>query len=263
MATVTNLTLPIAPDMPVGQLWAHDMPFQMEPIRTYAAGGAQLEYYQFHTETGTRLVTRARHDPHSAGLGGLDFLELVDRKAVVIDIPKAASEKISERDIDSAVAGEPAYGQGDALLIRTGWGDVARCRDLGEDFSLQSPRLTAEAAARLTAILRVKKTTLLAIDTPCLVGCGDAFARSEWLSMPPWQRPHWPSDIAKAYLRHYRPAKEQADWGGDRQLLDASHLLLAICNAAAIKTRHVRITALPFFAEGAPSAPTTVIAKAA
>ena len=81
--------------------------------------------------------------------------------------------------------------------------------------------------------------------------------------MPPWQRPHWPSDIAKAYLRHYRPAKEQADWGGDRQLLDASHLLLAICNAAAIKTRHVRITALPFFAEGAPSAPTTVIAKAA
>lgn len=263
MATVINLTLPIAPDMPVGQVWPHDVPFQMEPIRTYAAGGAQLEYYQFHTETGTRLVTRARHDPNAAGLGGFEFAGLVDRRAVVVDIPKGAGESIESHEIEAAVARAEGYANGDAVLIRTGWGETARCRSLREAFVLQSPRFTVDAARALAAILRDRQSTLVAIDTPCLSSCAQSHAQREWLPVPSWQRPHWPSDIARAYLRQYGRAKAEADWGDDRIILDEANVLLAIGNAGAIRTRHVLLTALPFFAEESPAAPATVIAKAA
>lgn len=263
MATVINLTLPIAPDMPVGQVWPHDVPFQMEPIRTYAAGGAQLEYYQFHTETGTRLVTRARHDPDAAGLSGVDFAGLVDRRTLVVDVPKGAGELIERREIEEALSRAGGFAEGDAVLIRTGWGETARCRSLGEAFVLQSPRLTVDAAMRLAAILRERRSTLLAIDTPCLSSCALAHAQREWLPVPSWQRPHWPSDIARAYLRQYGPAKVGADWGDDRIVLDAANVLLAIGNASAIRSRYVLLTALPFFAEQSPAAPATVIAKEA
>ncbi len=263
MANVINLTLPIAPDMPVGQTWAHDVPFQMEPIRTYAAGGAQLEYYQFHTDTGTRLVTCARHDAGARGIGGIDFAALVDVRTAVIDIAVGARGLISSAQVDAAVARHGAFAGGEALLVRTGWGSVRRCRQMGEAFVLESPRLTPEAAQRLASLLRERASPLFAIDAPCLVDNGSLHAQREWTVLLPWQRPPWPSDIARAYLRHYTPSKQRADWAGDQVVLETCPVLLALGDTSGLRGRHVRLTALPFFAEEAPAAPATVIAKEA
>lgn len=260
-ASVINLTLPIAPDMPVGQTWAHDVPFQMEPIRTYAAGGAQLEYYQFHTDTGTRLVTCARHNAAAGGIGALDFATMVDLRTAIVDVPAGAGACITPAALDEAVTRHGAFGRGEALLVRTGWGSAQRCREMGERFVLESPHLSVEAAGRLAALLRERASPLLAIDTPCLVDNGGRHAQREWTVLPPWQRPPWPSDIARAYLRHYTPERQRADWGGDQVVLDACPVLLALGNTSGLHGAHVRLTALPFFCEDAPAAPATVIAK--
>jgi len=262
--SIVNLTLPLYPDMPVGGgVWPHEMPFQMEPIRTWEKGGAQLEYYQFHTETGTRILTRARHDPAAPGLGALDFADLVDVPAVVVDIEKGADEVLGAAEVERYVSSDGAYREGDGLLIRTGWSDASRCRELGEDFVLKSPRFDDDGARALAGVLRSKRTRLLCIDTTCLVGHGAVHARKEWTSMPTWHRPPWPSDNAKAYLRAYGPKKQFADWGGDRTICDAANVVLAIGGARAITSKRVLLTALPLFVEDAPCVPTTVIAKPA
>lgn len=247
--------------MPLSDIWPFDVPFQMEPIRTWKKGGAQLEYYQFHSETGTRLSTKAKYHADAPGIGAVNFGELVDRETVVVDIPKEADEEIRANEIDQHVASRSDYRAGDALLIRTGWGSQARLRQFGVDYVLRSPRLAPDAVARLCGVLRDKGSNLLAIDTPCLAAHAGAHLRREWVSLPPWQRPHWPSDAARTYLRHYGPDKAREDWGADLPLYEQAQVLLALCDAGAITTRKVLLTALPLFAQDMASAPTTVIVK--
>lgn len=262
MASIVNLTLPIAPDIPVGQVWPHDVPFQMEPIRSYASGGAQLEYYQFHTDTGTRIVTSARFDPGARGIGALDFARLVDVRTAVVDIPVARGQVIEAEQIEALVGQASGYGHGDALLLRTGWGSAQRARALKERFVLDAPRLSRGAAHALASLLRERASPFLAIDTPCLVDNALTHAQREWLGLPAWLRPPWPSDIARTYLRHYGPDKHEEDWGGDRIVLQACPVLLALANTQAATQPHSLLTALPFFVEDAPASPATVVAKA-
>jgi kynurenine formamidase len=173
----------------------------------------------------------------------------------------AGGQVIEEDQIERLLGDAERFGSGDALLIRTGWGSVQRARELKERFVLDSPRLSKEAARALARLLRERGSPFLAIDTPCLVDNAQAHAQREWLALPAWLRPPWPSDIARTYLRHYNPEKLAQDWGGDRILLQACPIVLALANAHAVTQPHVLLTALPFFVEDAPASPVTVVAK--
>ncbi len=261
MAEVINLTLPLYPNVPVGNVWAYDVPFQMEPIRTWEKTGAQLEYYQFHSETGTRLMMRATYDPTAPKVGDLDLGRLLDRPTVVIDIPKGAEDEITARDIEEKVVTDPEYRRGDALLIRTGWGDNERYRELGDDYAIKTPHFCDEGAQRLAEVMREKQTDILAIDVAYIGNCGRTYMVPEWVSLPPWQRPAWPSEQAKIYLRYYTREKIQADWSASRPLHEAGFVLAALANTGAIRSKRILLTAFPLMVQDAPGAPTTVIAK--
>lgn len=261
MAHVINLTLPLYPYAPISTVWAYDVPFQAEAIREWKHGGAQLEYYQFHTETGTRLLAGARHNPEGPRLGDIDFADIVNREAIVLDIPKNANQEITASDIETCVEREPSFNRGQALLIRTTWGDGEKYAALGEDYVLQSPHFSASGAERLAHVMRDKGSNLLAIDTAFLAGGGRSHMIKEWTSLEPWHRPHWPSREAQTYLRYYSKEKERADWGAGRPLYESGLVVLGLCNTGAIATRYVLLTALPLFVEDSPGAPATVIAK--
>lgn len=260
MPRLINLTLPLYPHMPVGNVWAWDTPFIREPIKTIAEHGAYLEHYRFHSETGTRLMMRATYDPSAPRLGEIDFTCLVNRETVVIDIPKEACDEITAADIEGKVVTDPEYRDGDMLLIRTGWGNDERYLKIGDDYAINTPHFSDDGSRRLSEAMRQKNSDILAIDVAYIGNCGRYYQRKEWVSLPPWQRPPWPSEQAKIYLRHYTPEKVHTDWTASEPLHDAGLVLAALCNLNKITRKRISLTALPLFLATCAGAPVTVIA---
>lgn len=260
MPKVINLTLPLYPGMPVGNVWAWDAPIRIEPIVDYEPNEARIEAVSLHSETGTRLMMRATYDPTAPKVKDLDFATLVDRQTVVVDIPKGPEEEITARDIEAKVVADSDYREGDVLLIRTGWGDGERYRAMGDDYAVRTPHFDDEGSRRLAALLRAKKTDILAIDVAYIGNCGRYYMRREWVALPPWQRPPWPSEQARIFLRNYTPDKVHTDWTASEPLHEAGLILAALCNTNAITRKRVRLTALPLFLETCAGAPVTVVA---
>jgi kynurenine formamidase len=246
--------------MPVGNVWAWDTPVRIEPIVDYSTHGVRIDAISLHSETGTRLMMQATYAPQAPRVGQIDFSRLVNRPTVVIDIPKGPEEEITARDIDEKVARDPDFLPGDALLIRTGWGDNERYRQIGDDYAIRTPHFSDDGSLRLAEVMRTKGTDLLAIDVAYIGNCGRYYMRKEWVTLPPWLRPPWPSEQAKIYLRHYTREKAHADWTASEPLHAAGIVLAALCNTGAIRRKRILLTALPLFLEPCVGAPVTVVA---
>ncbi len=260
MRRVINLTLPLYPGMPVCNVWPQDPSFRQEQVISYATHGARIDHISLHSESGTRLMTKATYHPEFPKIGETDLGEMVDQPTVVIDIPKTQLEEITARDIDEKVARDPAYRKGDALLIRTGWGDNQRYRQIGDDYATKTPHFCDEGAQRLAEVMREKQTDILAIDVAYIGNLAPYHMKPEWVDLPPWLRPHFPSPEARAYLRCYTTAKGFADWSASRSLHDAGKVIAALCNTGAITQKRVRLTFLPLYVEHAPGVTVTVVA---
>lgn len=261
MRTVLNLTIPLYPGMPVGSVWPADSAFRFEDITTYEKYGARLSWFSMHTETGTRLMYQAIHDPTAPTVERLDLGRFVGFEAVVVDIPKGEYAEISAEEVDRALGGAPDYRAGDAVLIRTGWGDGQRWKRIGEDYAIRSPHFSLAGAERTVEVMRARGSDTMLIDCAYVGNCGEGYMRREWASLPPWRRPNWPSEEARAYLRTYTLEKKRADWGSSRPLARGLFLVAALANCGAIRSRRVRITALPLVIENATGAPCTVVAE--
>src|SRR3712207_9375598 len=96
---VINLTLPLYPFMPVGNVWAWDSPFQLEPLTTPTSCGVSAYHMSFHSETGTRLMLAACYDEGPPKIHELDYGTLMNWPKAAIDIPKAASEGLLPYDL--------------------------------------------------------------------------------------------------------------------------------------------------------------------
>lgn len=258
--TVVNLTLPIAPYGPIGSTFPWESPYWTEDIATVERNGAHLSYISMGSGTGTRLrgPSFARADAPSTAQCDLDVL--VNRDAVVLRIPKRAGEAISPADVDAAIAASGDW-RGSAVVIVTGWGDEERWRELGERYALESPHFTLEAAQQLRSVMRERTSDLLLTDCAHLDRIGAAHARAEWASAVPWQRPPWPSDQAKTYLRHYSPQNVQADWAASIALTRDAWAVVGLVNGGALRERRVRLTILPMFIQDVGEAPCTVVAE--
>ncbi len=260
MTRITNLTLPLYPGMPVGNVWAWEAPFRQEPIVTLETNGVRIDALSLHSETGTRLMMAGTIDGKAATIGQIDLSKFVNRDAVIIDLPKGAEEEITPADIDRAVATEPAYQEGDLVVIHTGWGDDERYLRLGDDYAIRTPHFSEAGSMRLTDVMQAKESDTVAIDVAYVGSCGWKHMRREWAELPAWQRPAFPADAAKTYLRYYTPDKALADWAASWPLHAHGYIIAALCNLNRISAKRCKITALPLFARDCIGAPVTVVA---
>lgn len=265
MTTTHNLTLPLYPYMPVGNVWAWDAPFRMTPTMTHERHGVEQYVMSFHSEAGTRLMIAACYDDEAPRIHELDYTEYVDRPTVVVDIPKGPGEELTPEDFDRHLVDHPDFRDGDGVLVRTGWGTAERLRRLGDDYARQTPHFSVEGARRLVEIMTDRGTSLLLTDCAYVGNLGEGFMYPEWASREPWDRPPFPSDQARAYMRHYTPERGAGggapDWAASVVLHADLSIVPALTRCDEIRSSRVSITALPLFLEGAEGATCTVFAR--
>lgn len=261
---IHNLTLPLYPYMPVGNVWAWDSPFRMQKTMTHEQHGIEQYAMSFHSETGTRLMLAACYDDDGERIDELDYSGFVNRETVVVDIPKGPGEELLPEDLDEALADNDQFRDGDAVLIRTGWGRTGRYRELGDDYSRRTPHFSVAGAERLVEHMQAKNTDLMLTDCAYVGNLGEGFMFREWAAREPWDRPPFPSDQARAYMRHYTPARGAGggapDWAASLPLHEALSPVPALTNVDQLLSTRIRITVLPLYLAGGEGAPCTVFA---
>lgn len=262
--SVVNLTLPLYPHMPVGNVWAWDSPFRITKTLTQERHGVEQYAMSFHSEAGTRLMLAACYDDDAARIDELDYSGYVNRETLVVDIPKGAGEDITAVDIDQALADNDDFRDGDAVLIRTGWGASDAHRRLGDDYAKFTPHFTVEGAERLVQLMQAKHTDLMLTDCAYVGNLGEGFMFDEWAAREPWDRPPFPSDQARAYMRHYTPKRGAGggapDWAASLPLHEALSPVPALTNTDRLTKKRIKVTVLPLYLAGGEGAPCTVFA---
>jgi kynurenine formamidase len=184
--------------------------------------------------------------------------ELVLRETAVVDVPCGARDELRP---DALAAGLAAadFRDGDALLLRTGWGDGAP-RATGHDaYLLQTPHLGLEGAVYLADAMRARQSDLLLLDT-ALVGYPGQHLVPEWTTLRP--RPAcWPSEAARAYLAGYLEREVLADWAVDFRLAEAGIMTVKrLVNCGALQERRCRLIIAPLALVRGVGAPCRVVA---
>ena len=81
MSKYIDCTMPFYDYMPVGNVWAWDVPFRTEPITTHEKNSYELWMITMHSETGTRLMIKAMQDPNAPTV---DRLPLISASAIEV-----------------------------------------------------------------------------------------------------------------------------------------------------------------------------------
>jgi kynurenine formamidase len=169
--------------------------------------------------------------------------KLALRPTALLDIPKNGGEAISENDLNR-VLDEDSPLRGDAILIRTGWGDKRLHTQRGDHYVLKSPFLTVGAAELLAAKMSELKSDLLLTDT-ALIGLPDKHMIPEWCSLLPRPEP-WPSPEARVYLHLYTPEKANADFAAEMALAKAGVMTVKkLVNCKAVSRKRTRLIVAP------------------
>jgi kynurenine formamidase len=258
---VVNLTIPLYPGMPVGNVWAWDRPFETEDIVDTEQHGFHLFAINMFSETGTRIMWSAMTQKVvEVDALQLDYSKMVNAEAVVIHLPKKDNEEINPEDIDRTLAKDPDYRDGDAVLLHTGWGDNQRYKKIGDDYSIKTPHFSNAGAQRTVEVMTGKKSLLLVTDCAYIGNGGGAHMIPEWVSRKPWDRLPWPSPQCKSYLKHYTREKSRADWGSSKILCDNLYVVGAAANLGALTKKRVKVTVLPLMIEGGAGSPVSIVA---
>jgi kynurenine formamidase len=163
------------------------------------------------TETGTCLTLPAQFDEHrkTRRLHEIPPEALVLRPTVLLDLAAGEAVTIGAGDVERAL-GALSVERGEAVLLRTGWGDHGRERLGGSGYLRRGPRLSLEAARALADFMRVRGSDLLLTDL-ALIAHLDAHQVPDWTAVQPRPRPY-PSPESQIYLHLYRPQQAQADY---------------------------------------------------
>ena len=139
--------------------------FKMEKVRAYE-DGAEFFVFNIFCAQGTRMILpsyQAQYKDDPRRLHNVDLNKLVLRDAVIIDIPKEADGIVEVDELEAAFNTAPVQ-RGDALLLRTGWGDDERYFKIGHDYRENSPHFTAATAAKLLELLEKNGSDLWLYD---------------------------------------------------------------------------------------------------
>lgn len=256
-----NLTIPVYPYMPSGNVYPWESPFFTEDIASYERNDARLFYISMGSEMGTRLLSSGIFGHDGTNINQIPLEKLLNRQARVLSIPKKAKEVISLNDINEALDDVESFASGDAIIVATGWGDEKAWKKLGEKFVVASPFFASDAAARLANFMKQHQSDLLLTDCHYL----DEFAQQpkvkEWLQNSPWIRLPFPSEHAKAFLRDYPRQEFLNAWTSTNKLVGQSFVILGLSGCDQIKTDRVQINCLPLFIDDVGQAPCTVVAE--
>lgn len=256
---VVDLTLPLYDFMPVGNVWAWDVPFQSQPITTWDKNGYELTMLTMHSEAGTRLMIQALTHEGAPRVDTLPLEPFVMRPTLVVHAPCGIDGALQPEDIDRAFA-DADFREGDAVLVHTGWGDDERWVQLGDDYARRTPHFSKAAAERLVEHLSAKKSDLVGSDV-AYYGRGDRYQRPEWADRPAWERNPFPSMEARRYLAQYTPEKALADFQSPAVLTAANvNFIGAMCNLGALSQQRVELIVLPMKLQGARGASCRVVA---
>lgn len=163
------------------------------------------------TETGTCLTLPSQFAEFrkTPRLHEIAAEKLVLRETVIVNIPKEEDQEISSSDVDRALSSVD-FRSGDAVLLRTGWGDQEWYRTPGTRYVARTPHFAVEAATRLAQSMGQRNSDLLLTDL-ALIAWPNKHLMREWLSSLPVPEP-WPSAEANLYLRTYTVEKMHADF---------------------------------------------------
>jgi kynurenine formamidase len=195
-----------------------------------------------HTGTCLSLPSMFAAFRKSIRLDELAAEKLFLRPTTVVAIAKGSDEEISRADVETALAASPPA-QGDALLIATGWGDLAYHEMEGGTYVFHSPHFSFEAAKYLGERMKEIQSDLLLLDT-ALVGWPGKHLMPEWRSLLP--TPPAESGESRMYLHLYDTEKAKADFAVEMEfarqgIMTASKLV----HCGRIKKPRVKIIVAP------------------
>ncbi len=237
--TFVDLTLTLDPEYMPDEVLPTAAAFVVAP-RDHADKGFLLG-----TETGTCLTLPAQFTEHrkTRRLHEIPPEALVLRETAVVDLPADAGSEIGAAQVEHAFAGAPLR-HGDAILLRTGWGDRGLERRGGATYLLDGPVLTLDGAEAAVRRLRALGSDLLLTDLP-LLARPDAHQIPEWRSLFPRPRPY-PSPEATVYLHLYTAAKARADYAAARVFADAGVMTVKrLVNCGPLSRPRLRIIVGP------------------
>jgi kynurenine formamidase len=141
-------------------------------------------------------------------LDALPNEKLVLRPTTVVHIVKEEEQEINRKDVEKALE-TGGLNSGDALLVRTSWGDRPWDEYVGRRYVLRSPYFSVDAAEYLGEIMNKNGSDLLLTDT-ALLGWPGKHLIPEWCSFLP--TPAVESEAARMYLHLYTAEKAKADF---------------------------------------------------
>ena len=162
------------------------------------------------SDTGTCLTLPSMFSAFrkTARLDALPTEKLVLRPTAVANILKDEGEDINRTDVEKALD-SVRLRTGEALLVRTGWGDRPSQERRGGSYVLRSPYFSIEAAEFLGKRMKDTQSDLLLVDT-ALMGWPGKYLIPEWCSLLPMPAPE--SAEARMYLHLYTAEKASEDF---------------------------------------------------
>jgi kynurenine formamidase len=129
-----ELTLPLDHEYMPDEMFPTATPFVLPP-RDHPDKGFLLG-----TETGTCLTLPAQFEAlrRSTRVHEVPLEKLMLRETVVLDVPAGAGQALSADDVERALAAGDLRA-GDAVLLRTGWGDSGQHERPGTSYLVRTP----------------------------------------------------------------------------------------------------------------------------
>ena len=249
---VIDLTIPLYEGMSYGNIYPFETPFKIE---TFGNSRMKREIFTMNAEPGTRRLM----GPDGKMEDGIVVLQ----DTAIVDVGrKGPEEKVTPEEIENGMAAAD-FREGDAFILRTGWGDNESYRKMGDDWEWMCPCIGRDDTfQKIAEVMAAKKSKLFCYDTPNAYDMPDRW--KTWTDKKPKPK-LWPSAESKAWIDAWtKDASVGPDLSPDKLFgrLTAIGVTLigALVNTGEIKKKRVKLIALPLKVEGSPMGPCNVVA---
>ena len=175
---IIDLTMPLHNGQSAGrEHWGfkgHPMwpePYNVTNTMSYETDGRRFHVFTVFSEPGTRLILPSykKEFQDEPTLDTVDLKKLVLRETVIIDVPKLEEEIIDPDELVTAFKKAPVQ-KGDALMVRTGWGDNEKYSKTDDFYRCRSPHYNAASANKLMDLLEENGSDLWLYDVCDMAG---------------------------------------------------------------------------------------------
>ena len=249
-----DLTMPLDWESMPDEVFPTSTHFLLAPRRHPAKG------LTMGNETGTCLMLPSQFEElrKTTRVQELRLEQLFLRDTVVVTVPTEPGQALGPADLEPALAAVEVV-PGDALLLRTGWGDRIESMRGTDQYVRRSPYFTEEGASFLASAMEDDKTELLLTDT-AVFGMPNRHLLPQWADMLPRPAP-WPSTEAYAYLRGYTADRVAEDWAADLVMARAGKVVVRkLVNCSALPQARLKVIVAPLHLVRAIGATCRVIA---